>query len=63
MKRSAAVLAILTCILAGVVTGITGCAEQRAAETEMTASVLEAEEKCAMILPAHDKSGTPETMT
>lgn len=41
MKRSAAVLAVLTCILAGVVTGITGCAEQYAAETEITAEMLE----------------------
>ena len=63
MKRFAAVLAILLCIFAGIVTGITGCAEQCAAENESTAAVLEAEEKCAMILPVPEKSGTPESVT
>ena len=42
MRKSAAALAVLACILAGVAAGITGCAEQCVTETETTAETIEA---------------------
>ena len=42
MRKSAAALAVLTCILAGIAAGITGCAEQCVTETETTAETIEA---------------------
>lgn len=59
MRKSAAALAVLICILAGVATGITGCAEQCVTDSKTTAETIEAIET---LDPVETDAGSGETV-
>lgn len=59
MRKSAALLAVLTCIFAGIAAGITGCAEQCVTETEMTAETIESIEPLDPV--ETEESAEPDT--
>ncbi|MBQ7930910.1 MAG: serpin family protein, partial [Clostridia bacterium] len=59
MRKSAAALAVLICILAGIATGITGCAEQCVTDSKTTAETIEAIET---LDPVETDAGSGETV-
>ena len=59
MRKSAAALAVLICILAGIAAGITGCAEQCVTDSKTTAETIEAIET---LDPVETDAGSGETV-